>query len=139
EIVVGQLDGYQLLPQLKLPPGATQVQIDQDGRVNVLRAGADDPKPTTIGQIALARFTDPTALRPLGGGIYAETEASGQAVESPANDRGAGAILQGHLEASNVDLVRERMRLRFLQGWRASIIGALDGDAHKSTAAPAAR
>jgi flagellar basal body rod protein FlgG len=133
ELVVGQVDGYQLLPPIKLPPGATQVQIDQDGRVTVTQAGADDPKPAAIGQIHLARFTDPTALRPLGGGIYAETEASGQAVESPANDRGAGALLQGHLESSNVDLVRERMRLRFLQGWRSSIVSSLDADSGRTS------
>ncbi len=90
----------------------------------------------TAGRIHLVRFTDPTALRPLGGGIYAETDASGPAVESPAGERGAGAVLQGHLESSNVDLIRERLRLRFLQSWRASILGALDAAATDGTDAP---
>lgn len=125
DIVVGALEGYQLLPAIKFPPGVTQVTIGLDGRLQVLVAGSDQPK--DIGQISLCVFADPTALRPLGGGLYAETEASGQGLELNPGTRGAGRILQGQVESSNVDLLRERTRLKFLQNWRASIISALDG------------
>lgn len=125
DIVVGGENGYALLPAIKFPPGVTQVTIGLDGRVQVLVGGSDQPK--DVGQIHLATFTDATALRPLGGGLYAESAASGQAVELTPGSRGVGRILQGQLESSNLDLLRERMRLKFLQNWRASITTALDG------------
>ncbi|MDB5296303.1 MAG: flagellar basal-body rod protein FlgG, partial [Phycisphaerales bacterium] len=126
EVVVGEAEGYKLIPPLLLPPGTTKLTIDAAGRVAAARDTADSPTPAAVGRIHLARFTDPTALRPLGGGIYAESAASGPATESPAAERGAGTVLQGFLEASNVDLVRERLRLHFLQTWRAGLIGAIE-------------
>lgn len=133
-LVVGQGDGYQLIPPLKVPVGTTALAVEQDGNIRATAAGATNPatgKPMAevVGRLTLARFTDPSALRPLGGGLYAETEASGHAVDSAPAERGAGAIMQGYVEASNVDLTRERMRLRFLQAWRATILAAVDGDA----------
>ncbi|QOV87830.1 flagellar hook-basal body protein [Humisphaera borealis] len=125
DIVVGDIDGFSLMPAMKFPPGVTQVTITQDGRMQVGIAGSDQPK--DLGHIRLAVFADPTALRPLGGGLYAETEASGPATEQTPGTRAVGRIAQGQLERSNLDLIKERMRLKFLQNWRASIVGALDG------------
>lgn len=125
DIVVGGNDGYALMPGVKFPPGVTQVTIGLDGRIQVLVAASDQPK--EVGQIHLSTFADPTALRPLGGGLYTETPASGQALELLPGSRGAGRILQGQLEASNLDLLRERMRLKFLQNWRVGILSALEG------------
>lgn len=126
-LVVGQVDGYRLIPPISLPVGTTNVQITQDGTLTVTKAA--DEKSVEIVRLKLARFADATSLQPLGGGIFGETEASGLPVESPAAERGAGNIIQGHIEASNVDLIRERMRLRYLQNWRSAILGSLDGDA----------
>lgn len=127
DIVVGSEDGYLLLPAIKLPPGVTQVTIGVDGRMQVFVTGSDQPK--EIGRISLAVFPDATTLRPLGGGLYAETAASGQASEVVPGSRGAGRLLQGQVERCNVDLLKERMRLNFLQNWRTNLVGAIDGAA----------
>ena len=44
---------------------------------------------------------------PLGGNLYAETPASGEAVRGFPQDEGMGDLLQGSLEASNVEIVQE--------------------------------
>lgn len=124
-IVVGDdIHGYLLVPDIKFPPSVTQITITAAGdvRVSVDR----QPQTTSVGEISLALFTDPSALRPLGGGLYGETEASGRAVPTPAGSQNAGRLIQGHLEASNLDLSRERMRLKFLRNWRTSIVAALE-------------
>ena len=139
ELVVGQADGYRLMPPISIPANTTQLAISPEGKITatVVAQGAVAGQAGTatlkeVGQLVLVRFADPTGLKPLGGGIYVDSESSGQPVVGSANDAGAGAIVQGHLESSNVDLVRERMRLRFLQGWRSAIIGSLDGQTFKS-------
>ena len=50
-------------------------------------------------------------LRLLGGSIYVATEASGPPIDSKPGEDGAGVILQGYLESSNVDPVKELVTL----------------------------
>jgi hypothetical protein len=54
-----------------------------------------------------------------------ESRESGSPIESIPGEGGAGQLQEGYLEESNVDLVRERLRLRFLNDWREMLIGAL--------------
>jgi flagellar basal body rod protein FlgG len=128
-LVVGKEDGWKVIPPIAVPVGTTELKVEPDGTVRITQAGAEKPAPQAIGRLTLVRFTDPSALQPLGGGVYGESESSGAAVESGGGERGAGTFVQGFLEASNVDLVRERMRMRFLQTWRATVLAALDGEA----------
>ena len=61
----------------------------------------------TLGRIDIATFDNPTGLAQAGGTNFAETVASGAAKIKVASSEGAGAILSGTLEMSNVDLSQE--------------------------------
>jgi flagellar basal-body rod protein FlgG len=108
ELVLGMGDGYRLIPPIEVPAGTTDISISQDGTVEVSVAGQE---PQNVGQLRLNRFVNPQGLRLLGGSLYVETEASGPALESNPGEDGAGTILQGFLEASNVDPVKELVTL----------------------------
>ncbi len=109
EMVLGMADGYRLIPKIIIPAGATDVSISTDGQVDVLRPG--QTAKTNVGQFKLAQFVNPQGLKMLGGSIYVETEASGAPIESKPGDSGSGTMLQGFLEGSNVDPVKELVTL----------------------------
>jgi flagellar hook protein FlgE len=61
----------------------------------------------TIGQIALATFANPEGLTDLGNLMYQSTVNSGQPVISAPGSGGAGTLVGGALEQSNVSLSKE--------------------------------
>lgn len=61
----------------------------------------------TLGRIDVATFDNPNGLAQAGGTNFAETVASGKAKLKVASTDGAGSILSGTLEMSNVDLSQE--------------------------------
>jgi flagellar basal body rod protein FlgG len=124
EITVGMGDGYKLDPKITVPKGVTDISISQDGDVEVIRAGSNAK--VMIGRIQITQFMNSQGLNLLGGGIYTQTDASGQATDSHPGQNGAGQVLQGFLEGSNVDANRERLRMRFLNNWRATILKVID-------------
>jgi flagellar basal-body rod protein FlgG len=98
-------DGMRLQPEISVPEGATSVTIGADGTVSAQLQGQSAP--TELGRIELARFVNPSGLQALGGNIYAESAASGTPqVGAPGLD-GRGALRQGSLEGSNVNVVQE--------------------------------
>jgi flagellar basal-body rod protein FlgG len=112
----GQLvtpQGYLLSPAITIPADATEVQIGQDGTVQVIQGSATAS--TSVGQITLANFVNPSGLLALGGNLYAETTASGAATSGTAGQAGFGTLTQGFLEGSNVDVVTELVNLILAQ------------------------
>src|SRR5690606_4190072 len=105
ELVLGLGDGYKLIPPITVPVGTTDVSISQEGIVEVTRAGENQK--IVVGQLKLIQFINPQGLRQLGQSLYTETDASGEPLESNPGEDGAGQILQGFLESSNVDPVKE--------------------------------
>lgn len=98
-------DGMPVMPEIQIPDGASAVTIGQDGTVSVTVSGQTEPQ--EVGKLELARFVNPAGLQALGNNLYAVTAASGEAQAGPANAEGRGAIRQGALEASNVNVVQE--------------------------------
>ena len=99
----GQLvtvDGYNLQPGIVIPENAVDVIINDSGQVFARIAGQQNLQ--ELGQLTLATF-----LKPIGGNLFAETEASGPAVVGVPGDPGFATVRQGYLEQSNVDPVRE--------------------------------
>jgi flagellar basal-body rod protein FlgG len=105
ELVLNIGDGYRLIPPITIPLNALNVSIGTDGTVSYQRAGSTVK--ATAGQILLTQFPNPQGLNLLGGSLYAPTASSGPAVASAPGVNGAGQLLNGFLEASNVDPVTE--------------------------------
>ncbi len=105
--------GYTLVPNLTIPPDADQVTVLPDGTVSVTLAGQTDP--TEIGQIQLARFPNPAGMRALGANLYAATDASGDPEIGTPDTDGFGAIAQGFLEGSNVNVAEELVQMILAQ------------------------
>lgn len=97
--------GYVVQPEIRIPPEATSVTISRDGIVTVGMPGEVEPE--EIGQITLATFANPRGLEPIGQTFVVESEASGAPVISDGMSEGTGALVQGSLEASNVNVVQE--------------------------------
>lgn len=97
--------GYTVVPGVDVPTDATNLTISPTGVVTI--STAMDATPVEVGRIELARFNNPGGLRALGENLYQETPAAGQPINGYPGEDGLGRILQGHLEASNVEIVQE--------------------------------
>jgi flagellar basal-body rod protein FlgG len=102
-------EGYELDPGINIPQDAIKIEVNQEGVISAFNG--NNLEPVELGQINLATFINETGMRSLGGNLYAETPASGEAEILNPNDPGAGRIRQGFLEASNVDAVDQITRL----------------------------
>ena len=109
DLVLGNAQGPRLEPPINVPAEATAVEVTADGQVYVTLPG--QPEPANIGQIELTTFINPNGLRPIGGNVYVETEASGPPIEGVPGEEGIGTLTQGFLEGSNVDPVKELVSL----------------------------
>ncbi len=104
----GQLvtdQGYPVLPQITIPTDATAVTISPSGQVQATQPGASAP--SQVGQLQLATFVNEAGLEAMGNNLNEVSGASGPAVLNNPGTAGAGTILQGYTEASNVDAVTE--------------------------------
>lgn len=100
-------EGYELQPQITIPPNAGNIIVESDGVVKA-KIGAEN---ITIGQIQTAQFPNPDGLKNTGDGLLTETASSGQAVIGTPGTGGFGGIIQGGLEGSNVDMAEEQVNL----------------------------
>jgi len=98
-------DGYKVVPEIVVPPDATNISIGTDGTVTVVQPG--QTQATQIGQIQTTNFINPAGLHSLGDNLYIETDSSGQPVEGVPGIDGLGTLRQGFVELSNVELVVE--------------------------------
>ncbi|GGG37145.1 flagellar basal-body rod protein FlgG [Chelatococcus composti] len=99
------IEGYLVQPIITIPENTIEISVNATGQVFAKVAGEDEPQ--ELGQLVIANFANDAGLEPLGDNLYRETTASGEAVLGVAGDPGYGKILQGYLEASNVDPVKE--------------------------------
>jgi flagellar basal-body rod protein FlgG len=97
--------GYGLVPEVSVPEDVTEVTVSRTGVVS--GTGPGQAAPIEIGRIELARFPNPPGLIALGENLYQESAASGQPILGNPQEDGFGRIIQGALEASNVEVVQE--------------------------------
>jgi flagellar basal-body rod protein FlgG len=103
-------NGNPLQPQITLPADAQNVSIAADGTVSYTLPNQTATQ--QAGQIQLANFQNPAGLNSMGNGLYAPTDASGDAtVGNPGGPEGMGSLLQGYVEQSNVSIVDEFVNL----------------------------
>ncbi len=98
-------DGYAVQPAMTVPANMVDIKINQSGEVYATISGVTAP--TLLGQINLATFPNSAGLEHMGGNMFRETASSGSATTGVAQSPGFGKIIQGYLEESNVDPVKE--------------------------------
>lgn len=108
----GQLvnaNGYPVEPAIIVPDNALSLSIGNDGTVSVTVPG--DPNSQQIGQLQVTNFINPTGLESIGDNLYRETDASGPRADNIPGNNGAGTIMQGFVETSNVNVVEEMVSM----------------------------
>ncbi|MYN44234.1 flagellar basal-body rod protein FlgG [Pseudoduganella sp. FT93W] len=108
----GQLvtsSGYVLQPAITIPQAATSFTVGRDGTVSVTLPGQTAPQ--QIGSIQVSTFINPTGLESKGENLYVETGVSGNPQTNTPGTNGAGVILQGYVETSNVNVVEEMVNM----------------------------
>lgn len=98
------VDGYPLLPEIRIPQGSVGVEIKSTGEV---LARQPDGNVNPVGQIQLIAFQNPNGLKATGRNLYSPTPASGAPIQGNPGSGVMGSIEQGFLEASNVNAVTE--------------------------------
>jgi flagellar basal-body rod protein FlgG len=102
-------NGYTVLPGITIPANAQSLTIGNDGTVSVTLPGQATAQ--TVGQIQLATFVNQAGLDPKGQNLFAETSASGTPNTGAPNNNGIGALQQGFVETSNVNVVEELVQM----------------------------
>ncbi|MEO0529646.1 MAG: flagellar basal-body rod protein FlgG [Planctomycetota bacterium] len=110
ELVMGSAAvGYRIEPAINIPEEALEVSISGTGEVSFRQAG--QTQLTQAGTLQLANFVNPDGLLKMGDNLFAETDASGAATIAVPGSPGFGNVLQGFLEASNVEATTELIDL----------------------------
>ncbi|MEX2257909.1 MAG: flagellar hook protein FlgE [Woeseia sp.] len=86
----------------------TGVSVDPNG---VIFAGYTNGQSTPLGKLALANFANPQGLQQVGNTGWAGSFASGDALLGEAGTASFGDIQSGALEASNVDLTAQLVKM----------------------------
>jgi len=109
--------GYLVLPEITFPQDVIQIGFNPNGSICITTATSPNSR-TPLGQLQLARFMHPEALRPVGSGLFKATETgSGMPIVGNPGDRSSdiGNLLQAHLESSNVNIEEEAWQLTRLR------------------------
>ncbi len=101
--------GFAVQPNITIPADALVVSIARDGTVSVTQPGT--PTPTTLGQLQLASFINPTGLQGQGENLFAETAASGAPQVNIPGTNGLGVLNQSFVETSNVNVAEELVNM----------------------------
>jgi flagellar basal-body rod protein FlgG len=118
--------GIPLRAAITVPADATALQIGSDGLVRATLPDSADP--VELGQIQLVQLDDPSGVERLDGGLYRVPEGVVLNDAQPGED-GAGLLVQGAIERSNVSLTDEMVRLMLVQrayAANAQIVQAAD-------------
>jgi flagellar basal-body rod protein FlgG len=98
-------DGYAVQPSVTVPSNAKSVTINNTGQVQVSIDG--QTAPTTVGTIQLAVFPNEAGLEAQGDNLLLQSAASGNPSTGNPAAPGFGAVMQGFVETSNVNVVSE--------------------------------
>ena len=109
----GQLvtsSGYVVQPAITIPADTQKITIARDGTVSVTQPG-NNAAPTQVGTLQLATFVNPAGLESKGENLYVETASSGSPNANTPGSNGAGVLVQGYTETSNVNVVEELVNM----------------------------
>lgn len=81
----------------------SSISLDSSG---IITGSFTNGRTRTLGQVAIANFTNPAGLSSKGDNVYTQSNNSGEAQIGAAGAGGRGALQSGALEGSNVDLAQ---------------------------------
>lgn len=102
-------NGYLLDPPITVPSNSTKLTISQNGLVQTSVPGSTAA--SDLGTIQLADFVNPQGLESVGQNLFLETAASGGPVMGDPGANGIGTVMQGYVEASNVNVTEELINM----------------------------
>ncbi len=102
-------DGYAISPSISIPNGATAVFVSANGTVSAKVPGQDEPQ--ELGTLTITVFPNASGLTRIGQNLFSAGGASGAGEDRTPGQEGAGQIVQGALESSNVEIVFEMVRM----------------------------
>jgi flagellar basal-body rod protein FlgG len=97
--------GHKVFPGIVVPPNVMKLNVSENGDVQAFTR--DSVEPMELGKIPVFTFVNPTGLRSEGGNLLAATSGSGQAIQNNPGENGSGLVMQGAIEASNVNVMNE--------------------------------
>jgi len=97
--------GNLVMPGITIPSNGSGLTINPQGQVSIIPQGSTTS--AVLGQLTLTRFINQAGLLPVGNNLLTETPASGTPQDGLPDTDGAGSLLQGSLEQSNVESVTE--------------------------------
>ncbi|MCK5285229.1 MAG: flagellar basal-body rod protein FlgG [Alphaproteobacteria bacterium] len=103
------IQGFIINPGITIPADALNIDINLDGEIFVKLP--NQIASSNVGQIQLASFVNPAGLEAIGDNLFIETTASGSPTTGNPNQNEFGALRQGALEQSNVNIVEEITKL----------------------------
>lgn len=108
-------EGLPIVPEIVIPPNSTSFQVGMDGVATASVPGEAEPR--NLGQIKIASFVNPAGLNAVGRNLFIASPASGEPMVTNPGEDGSGALGQGELESSNVQIVDEMVQM--IMGQRA--------------------
>ena len=96
--------GYPISPAVQIPANTQNVTFGRDGTISVTAANGTSQQ---LGQISMANFMNPAGLETIGENLMIESASSGQPTVGTPGANGMGAVTQGYVETSNVNVVEE--------------------------------
>lgn len=94
-------NGFQLVPQITIPPNAVNVLISPSGEVKAQLPGNQE---AVLGQIQLITFQNEQGLMAAGAGYYKPSLGTGAPLQGVPGEDSLGSLMQGALEGSNVNV-----------------------------------
>ena len=101
--------GQPVIPARNMPQNTASSTIGRDGIVTAELANSGGA--VQVGQLQLSRFVNNAGMQPIGRNLMLPTNSSGDAIISIPGENGAGMLMQGSLEASNVNVVEEMVNM----------------------------
>lgn len=111
------VNGAPVQPEVKIPQGATNLNIQSDGSVMADINGQQ----MQVGKLTVVKFNNPGGLQSIGNGLLTETAQSGAPLSGNPGGGTQGSLVPNSLESSNVDLPTEIVNMMMAkQGYSAN-------------------
>lgn len=100
--------GNRIQPEISVPSTAVSINIDAGGTFTALDSSGNT---VATANLRLYLFPNPAGLLAAGHNYFTPTPASGEVTEAQPGTEGAGTVLQGYLESSNINVVEEMVNM----------------------------